>query len=235
MTPSPNLEDASRSDERRRVPRLALTSEQFRLHPVGKIFPVGDLSRTGMAIRVREPEDLYLFSVGRHIEGILNLRREKYPVRGEVKHAGRELIGIQFRDLEEKTKEALQQFLDPAVLGAELRPLPSVGGNPFWYHAGAGVDFLLWLDGEGSFTEWMLYWPGDAHGGRYAQWKSGALSTGMAHWGQETAVVQGALRFETRRLVPDEDLDPQKLAIAKQLILSSNLPQDLRNWCSRQL
>jgi hypothetical protein len=45
----------------------------------------------------------------------------------------------------------------------------------------------------------------------------------------------GAVQFETIVLDADTQPDPDKLSIAKDLILSSNLPQDLKKWCVRQL
>src|SRR5262249_2303318 len=85
---SPNLKSVSDQDgsERRRMPRLNLTGEQFRLGLNGKIFSVADLSTEGMALRVLEPNDLAVFPVATRIEGTLNLRGEKYAVHAQVRH-----------------------------------------------------------------------------------------------------------------------------------------------------
>lgn len=244
MTQPPNLEDvsdsvqiadAANSGERRRVSRLTLTSEQFRLHPVGRVFPLIDLSMTGMAIRILDPQDFYLFTVGRKIEGIINLKREKHPITAEVKFVGRETVGIQFKDLVPATRAAMAAFLDPVQLGVELRPIPSVDGNPLWYHGPAGTDLLLWRATDGNFWKLLVYLPGGAEGGSFVQWDDDKLSTGHTQTSREPSETRGALRFESWLLQADSSPDSAKLAIAKQLIMSSNLPQDLKGWCARKL
>jgi hypothetical protein len=72
--------------------------------------------------------------------------------------------------------------------------------------------------------------------GSFIQWDHEAgLSTGRTQPFDQREVTAGIVRFETMLLDTDPQLDAGKLSIAKTLILSSNLPQDLRNWCARKL
>ncbi|MGZ3700108.1 MAG: PilZ domain-containing protein [Bdellovibrionota bacterium] len=233
---SPNLEVISNADqlrgaERRRLPRLSLTAEQFRLSSNGKIFSVQDLSVEGMAIRIIDSEDLRLFTVGAKFEGLLNLKGNKYTVRGHVRHVTRELVGCEFGELDEPVKSALQSFLDPAVLGQEIRPIPSAERNSLWYHGPSGTDLILHRGNDGQYHRMMLYVLGS-----FVQWEQEkGLSTGRTDIGPETGETLGIVRFDTLLLSPDPELDRGKLQIAKTLILSSNLPQDLKGWCVRHL
>src|ERR1700751_5635223 len=100
---SPNLEDVSKKggppQERRRLPRLNLSGEQFRLSQNGKIFAVVDLSRNGMALRLLDPEDLRIFSVAAEIQGQLNISREKFPVSARVRNVRPDIVGCEFENL----------------------------------------------------------------------------------------------------------------------------------------
>jgi hypothetical protein len=61
------------------------------------------------------------------------------------------------------------------------------------------------------------------------------METGQVNSSYEQSEVRGVVRFETLLLKPDGRADRGKLNIAKSLVLSSNLPQDLKKWCVRQL
>jgi hypothetical protein len=230
---SPNLKSVSDQEgsERRRMPRLNLTGEQFRLGLNGKIFSVADLSTEGMALRVLEPNDLAVFPVASRIEGTLNLRGEKYPVHAQVRHVGRELVGCEFSDLKDDVRTALKRFLDPEALGRELRPIPAGEGGALWYHGPSGTDLLLWRGSDGQYRRFALFVLGS-----FAQWEDDSgLTTGRASASYEQSEVRGVVRFETMILDKDPVADAGKLSVAKTVILSSNLPQELRKWCIRQL
>jgi hypothetical protein len=227
--------DGKSSTERRRLPRLNFAGEQFRLqgqaYPNGKIFAVVDLSRQGMALRLIDPEDLRIFSVAAEIQGTLNIRREKFPIRARVRNVRPDVVGCEFENLESVTAEALKRFLDPDSLGQELRPIPASGQGTLWYHGPSGTDLLLWRGIDGQYHRLTLYVQGN-----YIQWESEpGVSTGRAEASQERSEIQGILRLETMLLAADAQPDPAKLTIAKNLLMSSNLPQDLKNWCVRKL
>lgn len=233
-SPDSSTESKSRDFERRRVPRLNLTTEQFRLtldDHNGKIFSVADISSNGMALRVLERADLHLFPVGRKISGILNLRREKYSIQANVRHLGGEIVGCSFEGLGAVASEALRQFLDPALLGRELKPIPSSEAGTLWYYGPSGTHLLFWRGTDGQYRRFAA-----SVLGTYAQWEvSAGVSTGRMSFSSEPSEIRGVVRFETMLLDKDEKPDWNKISVAKTLILNSVLSQDLKNWCVRHL
>ncbi len=183
-----------------------------------------------MALRVLEENDLLAFPVGAHVEGIVNLNREKYPVQARVRHVGPELVGFEFENLTESVSSALNRFLDPSVLGTELKPIPS-NENSLWYHGPSGTDVYLWRGVDGSYKRIAIVVLAS-----FIQWdETSGISTGQIESSFEPSEVRGVVRFETLLLKPDAAIDSRKLAIAKTLLQSSQLPQDLKAWCVRQL
>ena len=69
----------------------------------------------------------------------------------------------------------------------------------------------------------------------FIQWERGKLTTGLAQESDALAETQGIVLLETMSLLPDAAPDPAKLDIAKNLLLSSTLPDELKKWCVRQL
>jgi hypothetical protein len=231
---SPSLEvistDGTSTDERRRVPRLNLTHEQFRLDG-GKVFLVSDLSEGGMALRLLESSDRGLFPPGAMLNGTLNIHGERVTLRARVKHVGQELIGCQFHELDDRTVAKLKDLFDPKRLGQDLRPIPTQEDGPLWYHGMSGTDVLLWRQMDGRYHRFMVYVLGS-----YVQWEEEKpVVTGRVASAFERSEVWGVVRFETQILSPDPRPDAGKLSVAKTLLLSSNLPQELKKWCGRQL
>lgn len=217
--------------ERRRLPRLTLTSEQFRLSKNNKVFSVCDISQQGMGLLLLDRADLDLFSVGAEIEGHLNLNREKYLVKARIRNISLERIGCEFESFPADAKKALDHLLNPEVLGRELKPIPSPGKNMLWYHGRSGTDLVLKRKTDGQYQGIILYVLG-----HFIQWdEETGLSTGRTLPSKLRDEVRGIMRLETLFLESDTTCDPLKLKIAKTVILSSNLPQDLKSWCIRKM
>jgi hypothetical protein len=235
---SPSLEvissprvDTAHGDERRRLPRLNLSAEQFRLAQNGKIFSVNDLSVGGMALRILDRQDFLLFPVATLLQGTLNLGGEKHEVQARVRHLGAESVGCELEALTPEARQALEAFLDPKRLGMELKPLPSSESGALWYHGPSGTDLLLRRGADGQYQRMTLYVLGS-----FIQWtQDGGISTGRARSSDEQSENRGVLRFETLWLDADAQPDAGKLAVAKTLILSSNLAEDFKKWCIRKL
>ncbi|HLD99041.1 MAG TPA: PilZ domain-containing protein [Bdellovibrionota bacterium] len=236
---SPNLEVVlneqdvkalrKRIDERRRLPRLNLAGEQFKLS-TGKIFSVSNLSNDGMALRVLERADLEFFPIATRIQGTLKLAGQKFETRAIVRHLGGDAVGCQFDGISEDLKAVLARFLDPEELGRELKPIPASELGAVWYRGPSGTNLLLWRANDGQYRRIALFVLGN-----YMQWdESSGLTTGQTHASDECAEVRGIVHFETMLLDVDEKPDPKKLEVAKKLLMSSNLPQDLKKWCVRQ-
>jgi hypothetical protein len=217
--------------ERRRLVRLNLTGEQFRLHQTGKIFSVTDLSSRGMALRILDQSDYLLFPVATEFTGTLNLKGEKLELACRVRHLGSDQIGCEFEKLSAETQTAVDRFLDPVALGRELKPIPSSEGGTLWYHGSSGTDLLFKRGADGQYSSMTLYLLGNI-----VQWRTeGGLATGRARPSDEQSESRGVLRFETVWFDPDAKVDQTKLGVAKTLILSSNLPEDFKKWCLRRL
>lgn len=217
--------------ERRRIPRLSLTSEQFRLKQTGKIFSVADLSSEGMALRILDAGDLLAFPVGAEVEGILNLKKKKLVIHGRVKNIRPDLVGFQFEGLDSHVAEEISKLLDPEILGAELRPIPGAEGGALWYHGTSGTDLLLWRAADGQYSRFFLQVLGT-----FIQWDGAEeLATGRVRASEELGEARGIFRHETALLDFDAKPDAGKLGVAKTLVLSSNLPQELIRWFVRQL
>jgi hypothetical protein len=242
MTKSPSLEvisDISEKKrerrEKRKKPRIHLSSEQFRIDQTGKLFSVVDLSHDGMAFRILNMADLTMLPVATEVSGILNLKGEKHSVKAQVKHLGPRVVGCQFIDLSASARAAIEKFLNPTELGRELKPIPSSDSGVLWYHGPGGTDLLLSRAMDGRYHRMTLFVLGS-----YVQWDEETGSTTGCAVSSEDRCDQrneewGVVQFETMVLDPDAQPDPDKLSIAKEVILSSNLPQDLKKWCVRQL
>jgi hypothetical protein len=184
-----------------------------------------------MALRILDARDRIHFAVGARMKGILNLRGEKIHLAAQVRHAGVEIVGCEFQDLDAGTTERLREAFDPEQLGRDLKPIPTEVNGPLWYHGMSGTDLLLWRGLDGQYTKLVVYVLGS-----YVQWDAErGLETGRVDSAFERSEVWGVVRFETLLLRSDPAKDAGKLAVAKTLVLSSNLPQDLKRWCGRQL
>lgn len=216
--------------EKRLLPRLTVSHEVFRHAATGKFFAVADLSLRGMAIRVTEREDFFPFMVGAEVQGTLNVRREKFGVSGTVRHLGRDLVGIEFGPLPASVEHALAGYLDPATLGAELRAVPT-GDSSLFYASTSGTEILFARGEDGRcvrLTVMIL--------GSLIQWDaSTGLRTGLVKNSYEESLVTGVTRLDTLLFQEDPAIDPQKSDLAKRLVSSSNLPEDLKKFCLRRL
>lgn len=214
-----------------RKPRLSLTSEHFRLGANGKIFSIVDLSVDRMAIRVVSHEDLLYFPIAIRIEGILNLKGVRNSVIAQVRHVSKDRVGCQFQELSSQAKQEILDFLNPAVLGRELKPIPTGEMGSLWYHGPSGTDLLFWRGLDGVFQRFALYFHGFS-----IEWnQKNRLITGTVQRMDPLGETHGVIFFD--HLVIRRDLTPDgsKLDIAKALVMSSNLPEDMKNWCVRQL
>jgi hypothetical protein len=212
--------------EKRLLPRLTVSHEVYRDSRSGKFFAVADLTRRGMAIRVIDRADFFHFMIGADIEGILNIRREKFQVAGKVRHLGKDLVGIEFTPLPASVEHALASYLDPVILGQDLRAVPT-GDDSMLYASTSGTEVLFVRDRAGRcirLTVMIL--------GSLVQWEqSNGLRTGTIRNSYEESLNTGVTRLDTMLFDEDRSIDPQKLNLAKQLISSSNLSEEMKKFC----
>ena len=228
--PSESLNHESASaeadSERRIVPRLALSSEQFRLSLNGKLFGVADLSQTGMALRLIHDEDRLLFPVGTKLDGILNVNRHKYSVGAQVRNLRGDHVGCQFISIGEDLQAELKQWLDPHSLGAALRLMPQgAASDSIWYNGRSGTEVIAWPSDTGLRRVLVILW-----GREFVEWDhSSGVRSGEVKFGRERDSVQGVLRWAPEWLTEDSSLDLSKLNLAKTLLLSSKLPEEWKH------
>lgn len=224
-------EGLSSDQERRRLPRVSLSSEQFRLISNGKIFAVTDLSSGGMALRLLTLEDRVLFPVGAVVEGWLNLNRCKYRVGATVRNIRGDHVGFEFVNLSSEIREQLSRWLDPAELGQSLRMIPMPLGFDgglsqwLWFHGRAGTEILAFLP-EGQLQKLIVVLWGE----RYVEWSETAIFTGRIRFADERGGDTGVLRVAPEWFEADLSLDPEKLNLAKLLVSHSKVPQSWKNW-----
>lgn len=218
---------ARRGPERRLLPRLTLSGEQFRLSVNGKVFGVVDLSQEGMALRLIEQSDRLLFPVGTRFSGSLNLNRTKFALDAQVRNLRGEQVGCQFVQIPEELRQELVQWLDPASLGASLRPMPSgASSDSIWYHGRSGTEVMVWPQGDsGPARVLVLLW-----GREFVEWDaSRGVLTGEVKASDQGDPFHGVLRWTPEWLHADLSPDPSKLKIAKTLLISSKLPEEWKH------
>ncbi len=212
--------------DRRRLMRFVLAKEQFRIKDTGKIFPIADLSHEGLALRLIDKEDGILFTVGRHIEGTLNLEGAKFSISAQVKNLRADVVGCEFKkDLPQASRAAIEDYILPAHIGSDLKPSPtSPAADMLWLHGRCGTELLIWLEAGDlkNVRKWILF-----VGGFFVEWIAESASedrftTGRTEHSSQTAEVRGVLRYETTVLLRDSALDASRLGIAKQVILGCN-------------
>lgn len=195
------------------------------------MFSVSDLSNEGMALTLLDRDDFKFFPVATHIQGTLNLHGEKHPIQAVVRHLGHDVVGCQFENLDANVLKAIAHFMDPKTLGTELRPIPSPESGALLYRGPSGTHLLLWRGTDGQYRKMSIFLLGS-----FIQWDTDlGLSTGKFKSTEEHTEFRGIFRIETLLLDADASPDPGKLEIAKTLLMSSNLPQDLKKWCVRHL
>lgn len=219
--------------DRRIVPRLEVTSEQFRLSSNGKIFSVVDLSMKGMGIRVIEPDDLFLFPVGKSFSGVLNLRHVKYQISAKVTRVAREQIGCEFENLSDSVSALLNDALDPKWIGSQLKPMPQLDqtGTPYWYHGPSSTEVLIWRELDGSVSRLFAVVLG-----QYVSWSEpDGLETGWVASSGQANRRNGLVFQESLDLRKSETADRHAIELVRQLIQSSSINDPMRTKLIREL
>jgi hypothetical protein len=233
MQPIQAAPHRSQVTEKRRLPRVNLSSEQFRLSQNGRLFWVTDLSNSGFGVRISQEEDRILFTVGHRIEGLLHVRDRKLRVFGRVRHLGLGGAGIEFEGLDTDAAEFIQKFLDPHSLAQGLKRMPALEERLAWWSGAGGTELWVWHPVEnGEFERAvLLMW------GHFVEWAAqGQVTTGLWSHSLEEPDVRGAMRFETLLFKPDAaGPDRAQLKVAKTFLLSSNLPENLKERLAQGL
>lgn len=217
------------STERRVVPRLCLTREQFRVSRTGKLYSVTDLSIHGVGLWIPDSEDLIGFIVGSRVEGELTFGSIRTPVTLVVKNMGRDRVGCEFQDLEAAVSKRLEQFLAPESRGSELKPIPSPQRSVLWYHGPCGTDFFIQRTMDKTYEE--LLFVADQH---FVRWRPDVgVETGVARHGDEKSQLSGIMRLESLQFIVDQKADRNEIEKAKKALSASHLPSEVRVFSLR--
>ena len=212
--------------ERRLLPRVTVGSEQFKLAANGELFSMIDLSETGLALWIPDPASFKYFVVGFTLSGWIKLRHQKFAVELKVQNRGQDRVGCEFHNPSAELTASLRQFVDPVFLGGGLKPIPAPGRNTLWYFGPSGTQLGFRRHREGQFDQMSLYFLQS-----FVQWESGlGMISGKVLASDFRSEIQGVFRLDTLFLEPDSSIDHEKLEIAKKIILSSHLPEELKGW-----
>ena len=238
---NPGPASADPDVERRRIPRVSLPSEQFRLASNGKIFAVADLSSDGMALRLLSLDDRVLFPIGASVDGWLNIDRRKHRISAAVRNIRGEYVGCEFADLGSEVQSELGRWLNPAHLGQTLRLMPTPVGfgtgslDWVWHHGRSGTEVLVKL-GDGARAPddrtpekmVVVLW-----GTHFVEWTRGlAPVSGSVKFADDRGAVQGVFRVAPELFHSDSALDPAKLNLARTLVAHSKLPEAWKAWAA---
>lgn len=218
-------------NNKRRVPRLRLTNDQFKLNRTGKVFGVYDVSEDGIGLKLLDHEDLAHFTLGSTVEGMLKFFEEYFPLKLKVSFVDPTRVGLQFQSGNKEFSKRLSELLSPEHLGSDLKLIPLDGGRGFWFHGHASTDFLVARNQQGAFLGFTLQVLGMAI--RYRP--DEGLTTGWIKSIEKEPEISGLIEVGQLSLEPDALPDSEKLSVAKKFILGSNLPEDIKTWAFQML
>jgi len=217
--------------ERRRVYRMSVGTEQFRLKENGKVFSVVDMSDSGMALRILDPDDHILLTVGRKLEGSLNLDGKKFDISAQVRHSGADIVGCRFSDLSKHNFSNIHEFVDPKRIGPLLHAIPRADSGTIWYRGPSGTELVFIKTKSDNLIRFSLWMSAIL-----VQWDEGnGLFTAYTRPSPQRSEKQGVFYLDTLVIKRDSEPDSAKLSIAKKLIMSSNLPQELKDFCQQRI
>jgi len=240
MTKSPTPEGPSLSGDRadsvehteqRRLPRLNLSDEQFRFNENGKIYSVSNFSWEGMAFRLLDETDSFLFPVGREIQGILKMEDHKLQVTAKVTHVDSQQVGAMFKALDEKVSNVIREYLDPRHLGKLLKSMPTPNAEGLWLHGPSETEVLLRMRSDGSWGKMTITLLG-----QLIQWDNETgLQTGKLDPAGKKVTDHGLLHVGTFAFHPDGEPDVEKVQMALAMIECASIPEPLLKICRERL
>jgi hypothetical protein len=196
--------------EKRKLPRFHITHCQFLDSGETKTFPVQDVSRGGLAIRLMDRLDLPKFAVSSVHSGMIKVEGRKLPCSFQVRNIRGTLIGAEWVEPGADLIEHLEEISHPGRLGEKLRKfdLPEVKAT-HWFHNPVGVDLLFYQS-----DRWMLY----IHQ-NFIQWESDSgVQTGQALAEADEGYSHGIVRLETRLIEYDSMIDRTLVRAARDLV-----------------
>lgn len=214
--------------ERRRHPRFLLTREQFRETRTGRIFPVYDLSMTGLSIKI----DQKFWEPGQLIGGILNLHPDSIELTPRLVGYYGDRAALKLEVASTYSRSVLARALSPRRLGASLKlvreKLPLAD---YWYHGVCNTDLLLRLNQLGDVAKVEVFFSN-----AYWAWAeiNARITTGVCQsFGKEQRedllLAEEPVKLESVDLCLDGRPDDQKTLWAKGILEAAPLEPRLKD------
>jgi len=233
MSEKPRLEKVTEGkiQQKRKMPRIALSQEQFRLSDNGKIFSVINLSLDGLALKVLETKDSFFFPIGREVSGHLKIEEYKIPLKLKVVHIDRHFAGCQFENIEKESLNTLKNLLNPKYVGERLKLMPSYESQGFWYHGPFSTEVVIKKNKEGKNNELLI-----SVLGSFLQWgEKKGLSTGISEDTADLDAESSLIHINPLTVIFDDSFDHSKLILCRDMLAASPLSSDLKAWCLQKL
>lgn len=220
--------DKLRLMERRKHPRFLLSREQFREVRSGRIFPVYDLSASGLCIHVDEK----YWQPGAIITGILNLHPDSIELSPRLIGYYGDRAALKLEAVSTYARSVLQRALSPRRLGLSLmlvrEKLPMAD---YWYHGVCNTDLLLRLNPQGDIYKVEVFFSNS-----YWSWSesNGNIATGVCQsFGREKRedllLAVEPVKIEQIDLAMDAKPDEEKTRWAKGIIEAAPLEPRLKD------
>ncbi|MBI3555379.1 MAG: PilZ domain-containing protein [Deltaproteobacteria bacterium] len=213
--------------ERRRHPRFLLTREQFRENRSGRIFPVYDLSMSGLSIKI----DTKYWQPGTIIQGILNLHPDSIELSPRLVGYYGDRAALKLEVASTYSRSVLSRALSPKRLGASLQlvreKLPLAD---YWFHGVCNTDLLLRLSPTGDIGKVEVffsnfYWSWTEHSNRFA---TGVCQSCGREQREDILLAEEPVKLEQIDLCLDSRVDSEKTLWAKGILEAAPLEPRLK-------
>ena len=213
--------------ERRRHPRFLLTREQFRENRSGRIFPVYDLSMSGLSIKI----DTKYWEPGAVIPGILNLHPDSIELTPRLVGYYGDRAALKLEVASTYSRSILARALSPRRLGASLQlvreKLPLAD---YWFHGVCNTDLLLRLSPTGDIGKVEVffsnfYWSWTEHSNRFA---TGVCQSCGKEQREDILLAEEPVKLEQIDLCLDLRVDNEKTLWAKGILEAAPLEPRLK-------
>lgn len=213
--------------ERRRHPRFLLSREQFRETRTGRIFPVYDLSMSGLSVKV----DQKFWEPGNIIQGILNLHPDSIELTPRLVGYYGDRAALKLEVASTYSRSVLARALSAKRLGGSLQlvreKLPLAD---YWYHGVCNTDLLLLLNAQGDISKVEVFFSNF-----YWSWSETTekMATGVCQsFGKEQRedilLAEEPVKIEAIDLCLDAKADSEKTQWAKGILEAAPIEPRLK-------
>ncbi|MGE4233119.1 MAG: PilZ domain-containing protein [Bacteriovoracia bacterium] len=210
--------------EKRKHPRFLLSGELFRELKTGKIYPVFDLSMTGLSINTDEK----VWPVGSVVKGTLNLHMDSIEVAARVLDYYGSRVALRLEIPSTYTRGVLLKALHPKRLGTSLKLIKEkLPFAEYWFHGACNTDVLVNSPEPEDQIKIEIFFS------NYYCLLDHELRTGVCQSmgldrKQELFLSGEPVTIEALSLVLDSKVDDERVNWAKEIIVASNIEEILK-------